>query len=237
MYGLRRLDLVANSPLDFAVAKQHLRLTHDRDDTYISKQLITAAAEAAEMATHRQLLTATWELTLDRPPRLGDYGSGSYGDGEYAYLTSTPRTRERLLLPMAPLQQVNSITYIDTAGDEQTWDEDNYIVSVGKEPAEISLAHGKTWPQTLRVQNAFTVNFDCGYGDDESAIPTLLKQGMLLHIGHLYLNRETIVTDARVAVAELPMATREIFQQFGVGDDFDNYDVAAPCDSATYGRW
>ena len=80
----------------------------------------------AELATHRQLITASWELVVDRFPCSG----------------------QPLYLPVPRLQEITEISYLDGAGDEQIWDAENYTFAVEKEPAEVWPAFAQTWPVT-----------------------------------------------------------------------------------------
>ena len=57
----------AEEPVSLAEAKQHLRVDGGDDDLLIGS-LITAARQAAETKTGRQLITARWKLVLDAFP-------------------------------------------------------------------------------------------------------------------------------------------------------------------------
>ncbi len=198
MYSLRLVSTVPSpAPLELAVVKTHCRVLHGGDDVYLA-QLSLAALEAAEAATHRQLLTATWDLQVDR----------------------FPDDRQPLRLPLGAWQATTSVSYVDTAGDTQTLDAAKYT-TVGTEPALIWPAYGQVWPATRVQAGAVTVRFTCGYGDSHEQIPTLLRQGMLLLVGHWYVNREAIITGA--IATEMPIGVAAIFAQFALGDDFDDY--------------
>ena len=45
--------------------------------------------------------------------------------------------------------------------------------------------------------NALQINFTCGYGS-ASDVPAAIKQAMLLMIGHLFANRQDVVTGTQV---------------------------------------
>lgn len=200
MYGLR---LIAGPelprPLDLAVVKKHLRVRHGEEDAYI-EQLGVAAMASAELATHRQLLTATWELVLDCFPGVG----------------------EPIRLPWGSWQETVSIKYTDANGDEATWDEAEYA-TIDREPAEIRPVHGTAWPSPRAEAGAVRVRYTCGYGANHAAIPVLLKQGLLLVVAHWYMNREAVVTG--VNATQLPLGAKHIFDQFSLGDDFHDYAV------------
>ncbi len=137
---------------------------------------ITAARQYAETFTHRQLITATWDLKLDGFP-AGD-----------------------IWLPRAPLISITTatgliVTYTDTAGSAQTWAESNYTVEApaGPEagPGRVIANYGVSYPSTYGVPNCVTVRFVAGYGA-ASAVPAGIKAAMKLLIGHWFSNREAI---------------------------------------------
>ena len=61
---LQLVSAPAGEPITLLEAKQHLRVDVDDDDALIGS-LITAARQAAETRTGRQLMTARWKLVLD----------------------------------------------------------------------------------------------------------------------------------------------------------------------------
>lgn len=205
MYGLRLVTaLETPAPLDPATVKKHLRVRHAEEDTYL-RELVLAALAAAELATHRQLLTATWELVLDGFPEAG-----------------VP-----ILLPLGTWQATTQIDYTNSTGGTTIWDAAKYTTAGTREPAEVTPAYGQSWPSARRVPAAVRVQWRCGYGGGEANLPTLLKHGLLMLVGHWYQNREAVVTGT--IATELPLGVRHIFEQFRLGDDFDSYE---PCGSA-----
>lgn len=217
MYGLRLITPAADPALDMTAVKQHLRLADDSDDAYLRDILIPAAAAEAEAATHRQLITATWELTLDRFPHYG----------------------QPIELPLGELQSVSSIKYTGAAGAEQTWAAADYRVDEMKEPALVWPAYGEIYPITRYEDAAVRVRYTCGYGAKHTNVPALLREAMLLVVGHLYVNREAVVTGT--IASELPLSARHIFERYALGDDFTRYQVDRSyyeqCESASCGRW
>jgi uncharacterized phiE125 gp8 family phage protein len=154
----------AVEPLGFEEVRDHLRVTISQDDALIDG-LIVAARVWAEGTTWRQLITATWEENFDAFP---------------------PCIRPQ----RPPLQSVVSITYIDTAGVEQTLDAAKYQVDAVSQPGRVLPAYGETWPSTRAQANAVTVRFLAGYGGAGGTVPAPIRQAMLMAIGHWYANRE-----------------------------------------------
>jgi len=93
----------AEEPVSLAEAKQHLRVDGGDDDLLIGS-LITAARQAAETKTGRQLITARWKLVLDAFPC------------------------HAILLSKCPVQSVVNIQYLDMNGMSQTLPLVDYVV-------------------------------------------------------------------------------------------------------------
>lgn len=148
--GLRQTVAPAKQPVTLRELKTQLRIEADDEKVHL-ESLIAAAVVHVESLTRRQLITATWELTLDRFPQ---YRCG----------------RSELLIPR-PRLRTAAIAYIDGDGDSQTWDPSKYRVDTKAEPGRIEPAFGQTWPSTRRVSNAVTVTFTSGYGDEAADVP------------------------------------------------------------------
>jgi uncharacterized phiE125 gp8 family phage protein len=219
------LNLVTGStsqPVTLQEAKSHLRVTIDDDDALIQAQ-IEAATERVELETGRQLLHATWEFWLDRCPGASgsDSASGGTADlGASAWLAWNDWwTRRFIDVPRPPLQSVLSITYVDTAGVQQTWDPALYQVHKPSGPlarrGRIQPAYGVAWPVTRDQMDAVVVQFTAGYGTSPDAVPQMLRRAILLIVGDFYGNREaTIVNDSRMTVETLPYGVADILRQY-----------------------
>jgi uncharacterized phiE125 gp8 family phage protein len=180
---LRAVATVATHTSDFGVNIIKGGAVGVEDD--LLTRLITAAREDCEDFQRRAYITRTYELWLDAWP-----------------------TGDKITIPMPVLQVVNSITYFDTNGDDYLMDDGDYIVDIENEPGQVVLAYGKAWPSiTLQPVNGICIEFDSGYGNTAAEVPAAVKQAMLLLIGHLYENRES-VTDKSMTV--LPMAVESL---------------------------
>ncbi len=177
----------SEEPVSLAEAKLHLRVDVDDDDALIGA-LITAARQAAETQTGRQLTTARWKLVLDAfpgPSLMGVPAGASF---------SLPA--QAVLLAKCPVQSVVAIHYLDMNGDPQTVPSSDYVLDAACEPARVTPVSGKTWPATLPQIGAVSVAFDAGYGA-ASAVPEGLKSWIKLRVGSLYGHREEVATLTR----------------------------------------
>jgi len=184
----------AGEPISLAEAKLHLRVDGGDDDPLFGS-LITAARQAAETITGRQLMTARWRLVLDAfpGPLLMHAGSGS----------SFSLPAHAILLAKCPVQSVVSVEYLDMNGTTQVLPASDYVLDAACEPARLSPVFGKTWPPTLPQIGAVTVTFDAGYGS-ASEVPEGLKSWIKLRVGSLYGHREEMAVLSRGRIDPLP---------------------------------
>lgn len=127
---------------------------------------IKAARGHVEESTGTRLVTQTVEMKADRFCALAR-------------------------LPMAPLQTVTSIKYLDTNGDEQTLASTVYEAVAADMRPFIRLKPNQAWPATLAVLDAVRVVAVVGYGA-AAVLPAKVKLAMLLMIGDWFARREDI---------------------------------------------
>lgn len=165
-------------PITLAEAKLHLRVEHSVDDDLIGS-LITAAREQCEHLTGRSFIRQTWERVLDAFP-----------DSE-------------IELGVPPVSAITSVVYIDSSGDSQTLDAEQYSLDSSTLPGFVlPSATLEEWPETLDTANAVRVRFVAGYGASGASVPSALRQWMLIQIGSMYKMRESFAVG--VPVAEIP---------------------------------
>lgn len=162
-------------PLKLQEAKDHLRVSWAKEDGLINR-LIVGARQALERETRLQLLTASWKQFFDGFPQFD---------------------HERIEVAKAPLVSVAAVSYVDTSGVGQTWSAAEYTVEAFSGPdAERGVIFPKPdmeYPQTRRVPNAVTIEFDAGYGGTADDVPFEVKEALLAWIGHHYANRELVI--------------------------------------------
>ena len=181
-------------PVSLLEAKLHLRVDFDEDDMLIAS-LITAARQAAETLTGRQLTTARWKQVLDCFPGPSLMGVPA---GQTFTLPG-----HAILLAKAPVQSVVSINYLDMGSVNQTMPALTYTVDVACEPARITPVFGQIWPICLPQIGAVSVTFDAGYGT-ASQVPEGIKSWIKLRVGSLYAHREEVAALSRGRIESLP---------------------------------
>lgn len=159
-------------PLTLAEAKAHLRVEVPDDDALIASYII-AAREWVEGQTRRALMTQTWDFTFD-------------------WDWPTRRGRIYIRLPVAPVQSVTSVKYVDESGVTQTLSAATYQAVVNVEHPRIEAAYDSTWPSVRNQADAVTIRAVCGYGVGMSDVPQPLRQAIKLLTAHWYENREPV---------------------------------------------
>ncbi len=176
----------AIEPISYNEAKAQLRRFDDEEQTLI-EFYITVARQYAEEVQHRAYIEQEILYTLDRWP-----------------------SRNRILLPRAPLMSVTSVQYRDFEGNIETLPAANYTVITNEEPGMIVLNDGETWPtETLFPVSGIRIVFEAGYGTTAASVPATVKQAILMLIAHYMENREAVAGRGHIP-QQLPLSTRHL---------------------------
>lgn len=151
--------------------------------------LIPGARQMIENLSGRALISQTWDRWYD---------------------TAFPADME---LPMAPLQSVTSITYLDADGDSQVLATGVYTVDADSEPGRVYLAYGQSWPSVLGIQKAVKVRYVAGYGDADSDVPESLRHAVAMMTAELFNNRED---SAPVTLSRVPWGVKQLIGSYKV---------------------
>lgn len=171
-------------PVSLDEIKEHLRIEPDvSTDNRLLDSLVRSATEQVENMTRRQLCSATWDLILDAFP---------------LYTRTNPLAS--IELPMPPLQDVVSITYVDQDGVTQTMLSGAYTVDADSEPGRVYPAYGTFWPLALDAPGSVTVRFSCGWVSPYG-IPESIRTWIKVRVATLYAQAESLVIGQTVAEA------------------------------------
>lgn len=153
----------AAEPLTVDQAKAQLRVDHTDDDGLIADH-IAAARSHVEGVTGTRMVTQTVSMKTDTWADLGN-------------------------LPVAPIQTLSSIAYVDTAGDVITLSASVYESRLDLLEPAVVLKHQQAWPQ-LQPGSLITLTAVAGYGDAGTQPPAVL-QAIRLIVGDFYAQRES----------------------------------------------
>lgn len=108
----------------------------------------------------------------------------------------------RLVLPISPVVSVASITYLDTAGEEQTLEASDYALHDRIDNPGVIPAHGRSWPATWDFPGSVSVEYVAGFGAGAANVPDTLRLAVLRTIGGMYDFREDIGAVSLTAIPE-----------------------------------
>jgi len=170
--------------LDLLQVKAHLRIEPEwvDEDTYI-QGLLDAAIEQVESDTQ-------------------------YRFNETALTLALPCFTPEIPLPVCPVKSVESITYIDVDGVQQTLT--GYHLDNKSIKAVIKPEYGSSFPSVKAGYESVAIGYTVG----AALWPKTICQAVFLLVGHWYANRETVVTGT--ITAELPMAYNALIQSYRV---------------------
>jgi len=158
--------------------------THPEDQ--LVQSLITAAREAAENYTQKAL---------------------AYGE----FVEILPGFPVVITL-VAPTISVTSIYYVDQDNVSQLLDPSEYEV------VDNVIYPVTAWPATATGRATVTVTFQAGYTDlispNDYPMPVAIRQAMLLMIGHMYENRESVCSAEKY---EVPMGAHYLMTPYRTG--------------------
>lgn len=177
-------------PISLVEAKAHLRVDHSDEDSLIDI-LRKAAREIVEKHTNRSLITQTRVIKLDEFPCF-----------------------DTIRLTHGPVQSLTSITYDDRDNINQTLSSLEYWTDFDSDIARIVVRNN--WPSTYDDKpNVVQITYLSGYGDTGSAVPSSLRQAMLLILGHLYENRQqVIVSGSPTGAIEIPFGASVLMSSY-----------------------
>jgi len=182
-------------PVTLAEVKAQIGIlpTNTDQDGLITRRIGQARAWA-ERYCHRAFMSQTLELRLHVFPT-------------------------NIELPWPPVSAIVSVKYIDNDGVEQTMDAADYVFDDYDETPSIRVAFGESWPTTRGEPHAVRVQYTAGYGTAKSAVPDLLREAMLLLIGH-WMNFQPQAENGLI-MARVPFAIRDMLDSFKV----ERYDA------------
>jgi len=166
-------------PVSVADLRQQVSIDHTEDDLWL-REMGKAARQLVEQHIERQLLTATYTLTLDAFPDV-------------------------IELNRPPVQSITSLKYYDTDDTLTTLTENTDFVSdIISEPARLVPVVGTSWPATRIKPNAVTAVFVCGETTADNVSPRA-KLAIKMLVSHWYDQRSA---GSAVAVNEIALAYR-----------------------------
>lgn len=215
--GARYSDVTSGSPTEpvtITEAKAHMRVVSTDDNTYIT-DLITRCRIAAENFCSIDMVAKTRKLFMDSYPL--ERGSGpawwdGVRQGDMSLIDGGMTTGREIKIAFPPLVGVSAFISYDDSDTPTTFNSSNYYVSKADNHrrGRVVLRRGSVWPVVLRVAEGIEIDFTSGYGGSGPAIPSDLKQAILMLMQYAYRNRgdkvdlEAFISPSGAAAMLLP---------------------------------
>lgn len=188
------------------LAKQHLRVTTPDEDDLINLY-ITAAQSAIDgpggwlnRAIGVQELEYRFDGFIEPIWSWGWSGSSLFWGSTPDYATASGGWPcGRIDLPYPPMISVDSVVYQDLNGVDQTLPSAAYLAT----DDGLDASFGTSFPTGRWQANAVRVRYSAGY----VTVPPAIVAALLLMVGDLYGNRESVETGVRAAAVQVPMST------------------------------
>jgi uncharacterized phiE125 gp8 family phage protein len=95
-------------------------------------------------------------------------------------------------LPLGPVQSVTTVKYYNSANSQATLSTANYALYTDALGPYVGWLYGYSVPSLYARADAIEVTFIAGYGDEPKDVPAPIRHAILMIVGHLYENRETV---------------------------------------------
>jgi uncharacterized phiE125 gp8 family phage protein len=166
-HTLRVVTPPTSEPVTIAEAKMqlHIGASDDAHDTELAA-FIAAAREEWERDTSAALINRTIEHRL-------------------------PRFESIVSFTVLPVVSIESVTYIDSNGDEQTVDDSQYYLDVD----QLRFVNGFSKPAIADRSEAVRIQYVAGYGNDSKFCPELDRMAIKLNLAYRFENRDMMVSD------------------------------------------
>lgn len=161
-----RTAIPATPVITTADLKAIMKVEHTDDDTYIG-ELVKSATEYCQKYCRRQFINTTFQANLDEWP-----------------------DSDRIYLDYPPLVSVQSIQYVDTSGNTQTWSSANYSTIT---KAHKGFVYSTSRPSHKTQPHAISINYTAGYGTAATSVPSDIITAVSKLATHHYVNREAVV--------------------------------------------
>jgi uncharacterized phiE125 gp8 family phage protein len=183
-YWLVKESELSTPIVQLSDVKAHLRVDTNADDSLITSYIeaATAALDGTSGLLKRSVKSKTFLMMLE------DYPA---------------RTTTQIKLPLPPLNLVQHVIVQKTTGPYYIPTSD-WAYIAGDESVVYPVLD---WPDVEGelAPMPFRIRYDAGY--TVSQLHHLIKQAILLHVGHMYANREAVVTGT--IATQLPLAYQE----------------------------
>lgn len=190
---LERISAPAVEPISLAEVKAGLAVIGTADDDLLARLIGAAVAsfDGPDGKLARCLISQRWRLSMER------FGAGA------------------IRLPLPPVISVETIGYVDTAGDDVDLDPAAYTVAGLGSTDHAIITPANYWPSGA---SAVSVEFTAGFGAAPEDVPSDICDALIATVGSRFAWREAsiLATGSLAANPEIEDAiSRWVVRGFG----------------------
>ncbi len=191
-------------PVTLEQLRLHARLEDTSDDRLLQGYL-AAARGHVERLIGRPIVPRTMRATFESwPDYCGGWNNGPGLDPFFRGGTRSALTGEMLV--MVPVASVDAIFYTAVGQATVAWAAGQWLARTSPGGVtRIRPASGVAWP-TLGVDPLITVDVTSGF----AVVPHALVEAILMLAAHFHLNREEVLTGARISAVQLPLGVADL---------------------------
>ncbi|WP_445490203.1 head-tail connector protein [Rhodopseudomonas sp. RCAM05734] len=183
----------ANEPLSAEDVRARLNIGTEISDDVLDAFVSSArqVLDGVDGYLGRALVTQTWKLLLPCFPHHW------HCDGAV------------IMIPLPPLQDINSISYVDNTGASVIIDPADYRIVQGPRPYVVPV-YGKSWPPARWQSDAVEIEFVAGYGDEGTDVPEPIRCAIALSVSQLRslsTRDQNVMVDSVIGVGSKTYAT------------------------------
>ncbi len=212
MYGLVQTAAPASEPVSVSQLKNQLRIpsSNTLEDATVLPMYITSARMLFEGWTGRALVTQSWKLSLDDWSKWQNFWQ-FFTEGNVFFPSPgqvpTNWWNRPLLMPLNPVQTIDSIQYYDNNNVLQTLSTSNYVVDTAREPCRVMLTQFPSVNYNT-IPRVF-INFTVGY----SSVPVDIQHCILLLAADFFRAREA---SSEFNYKEVPFGLRHLVNKYKI---------------------
>ncbi|WP_293575245.1 head-tail connector protein [Phaeobacter sp.] len=200
---LTELTPIPEEALPHEAFKAHLRLGTGFEETGLQQEVLAhflrAAIAAIEARTGKVLLARDYDLELAAWTGIWPDASGQ---------SFSPARSQSVSLPLAPVQQIDSMTLIFADGSSELIAADRYQLIPDNQQPRLSGRNGAL--PTIPAGASMRLRLRAGLADSWAAMPADLAQAVLMLAAHYYEYRD----DMRLQGGCMPFGVSSLIERY-----------------------
>jgi uncharacterized phiE125 gp8 family phage protein len=211
-------------PVTLAQAKANLRVDHDRRETPISAASSRPSLPASTGPTACSAAPSSPRPSSSACRPFPRPGACCWNPIDRIWRGAAPLPPGRATLGISkcrcrfpPIVAIDCVRQIlrQCTGVDQTLSSSGYQIIGSGGRQRLALAPDQSWPDAPWRREGIRIRYVAGYGEDDTSVPAPIKHAILLKVGTLYANRESVLIE-RASALELPQSALALLAPYRI---------------------